>query len=162
MSGEPLEEHWAPARVVLGGRTLELAGHLVVAWDEPPGPGEAPLTGELRLDRPAPQVAGVYVVAERGAVRYIGASGHLPRTFGPRGLGTDTDDDVVGDAHRLEEGRVHRMVVAATRAGHVLDVYVLPLRKAPGWWRRRELVAARDHAYEVAEELRVTVRGTWQ
>lgn len=162
MSGDPLEEHWAPARVILAGRTLDLAGHLVVVWDEAPGPGQIPLTGELRLDRPAPAASGVYVIAERGAVRYVGASGHLPRTFGPRGLGTDTDDDAVGDARRLEEGRVHRLAVAANRAGHVLDVYALPLRPAPGWWRRRELAAARDEAYELADLLRATVPGTWQ
>jgi len=57
---------------------------------------------------------------------------------------------------------VHRAAVAASRAGRVLDVYVLALRKAPGWWRRRELVAAREHALAVAEELLGTVRGTWQ
>jgi len=166
------DEHWAPDRLVLARRTLTYAGLLHVARDEH---GEilthAPLEGmaavdqrypawargpfgEIDPERRLPATPGVYALVQGGVVRYVGASQHLARTFGPRGIGEVTRSEAQRRGSE-EKCRLNRLVVAEAVHGRAVDLYVLPLARRRPW--RREV----EDPAEVAASIVAVHRGAW-
>ncbi|NCT91052.1 hypothetical protein GXB85_08840 [Cellulomonas sp. APG4] len=160
------DEHWAPEHLVVDREALAYAGRLLVERDDAgqvltssPLEGMAAVEqrypawalgpfGRVEPERALPSRAGVFALVQGGAVRYVGSSGDLERTFSARGIGQVSRRDAQ-QARNEERCRLNRLVVAEARAGRTVDLYVLlveatglqRLSRAPG--RRAEGLAAR-------------------
>lgn len=157
---------------MLARRTLDHAGPLHVARDEhgeilthEPLEGMAAVEhrypawargpfGEIDPERSLPSTPGVFALVQAGVVHYVGASQHLARTFGPRGIGEVTRAEAQRRSSE-EKCRLNRLVVAEAVHGRVVDVYVLPLPRRRPW--RRDVEQPDDVAASIVE----IHRGAW-
>jgi hypothetical protein len=168
----PADEHWAPDHLVLARHTLSYAGRLLVVRDEDgqvlthsplegmaavehryPAWAQGPF-GEVEPERRLSTEPGVFALVQAGAVRYVGSTGNLRRTFGPRGLGEISRSEAQSPRHE-ESCRLNRLVVAEARAGRTVDLYVLPVARQ-GVLRR----PAEDPAV-LAGRIVAVHRGVW-
>jgi hypothetical protein len=166
------DEHWAPDQIILARRALGYAGLLVVARDDDgevvthsPLEGMAAVEhryppwamgpfGEIDPERDLPANPGVFALVQAGAVRYVGSSRNLARTFSPREIGEITRREA---QHRgcEERCRLNRLVVAEAVAGRLVELYVLPLRRQLPWRRQQ------DVPRDVAAQILSAHRGAW-
>ena len=178
VGGPPSDEHWAPDHLVLDRRVFQCAGRLLVERD---ADGQvlqhSPLAdmaaveqryppwalgpfGRVEPERDLPELPGVYALVEHGVVRYVGSSLNLARTFdGRNGLGHISRRDCQTPRHE-ERCRLNRLVVAAAKAGKVIDVYVMTTQTT----KHRPWMPAAKGAHApsvVAEQLVQTARGAW-
>lgn len=173
----PADEHWAPERIVLARRPLDHAGVLLVERDQygqvltqAPLEGMAAVEhrypawargpfGRIEPERRLPGRPGVFALVQAGVVRYVGGSGHLARTFSPRGLGEISRRDAQRSAAE-EACRLNRLLVAEAAAGRVVDLYVLVLAGGGllgGFWRS----TPPEDPHAVAGEITAQHRGEW-
>lgn len=169
------DEHWAPEHLVIGREVLAYAGRLLVERD---GAGHVVTTsplegmaaveqrypawalgpfGRLEPERALPSSPGVFALVQGGAVRYVGSSGDLERTFSARGIGQVSRRDAQ-QARNEERCRLNRLVVAEARAGRTVDLYVL-LVAASGLQRFSR--GPGRHAGELADRLARATKGAW-
>ncbi|WP_225755706.1 hypothetical protein [Actinotalea sp. Marseille-Q4924] len=177
----PADDHWAPERIVLAGRSLDHAGVLVVERDQygevltqEPLEGMAAVEqryppwargpfGRIEPQRRLPRRPGVFALVQAGVVRYVGGSPDLARTFSPRGLGEISRRDAQRSTAE-EACRLNRLVVAEAGVGRVVDLYVLVLERPafPAALLGGVLRGARsEDPHAVADELATRSRGDW-
>lgn len=171
----PGDDHWAPEHLVIARQVLTYAGRLRVERD---ALGEvvtsSPLAdmaaveqrhpawalgpfGRVEPERVLPDSPGVYALVQAGAVRYVGSSANLARTFGPRGLGQISRRDAQR-ARNEERCRLNRRVVGEAIAGRDVDLYLLVVESS----RLRSLAGSTPaEAAEIAERLAHATRGPW-
>ena len=172
------DEHWAPDHIVLERKVLAYAGRLLVerdmdgqVFEHSPLAGMAAVEqrypawalgpfGRIEPERHLPERPGVFALVEQGAVRYVGSSRDLARTFGARhGLGHISRRDCQL-SQREERCRLNRLITASGRAGRVVDLYLLVTseRRSPPWLPlpSHDAVPA-----DVAAVLARTAHGSW-
>ena len=172
------DEHWAPDHIVLERKVLAYAGRLLVERDmdgrvleHSPLAGMAAVEqrypawalgpfGRIEPERELPERPGVFALVEHGVVRYVSSSTDLARTFGTRhGLGYISRRDCQL-ARREERCRLNRLVVAATKAGRVVDLYILPTHDV----KHRPWLPGRSGGIPAAvlgDQLARSARGSW-
>lgn len=169
------DDHWAPDHLVLARQVLSHAGRLLVERD-PSGEvvTSSPLAGmaaveqrhpawalgpfgRIEPERPLPGSAGVFALVLGGVVQYVGSSGDLARTFGPRGLGHISRREAQR-ASNEEQCRLNRLVVAEARAGRTVDLYLMTVETP---WLSSLTGGARTRAAEVAAPLVRATKGSW-